>query len=149
MRKPEIERPGLNGVVVDLGAVERLEAIAAGIAKRNQAAHAAGIGKGLRLGRDLDSGRFKPGRELVQCCGVGDLPAEEARALRHRAVDHDALLAVVHPEGQQRIAPLDRLQADQPGPELPPVVERIRPEARITQTQQCHLLPPPLVIFAH
>ena len=138
VRKPEIERPGLNGVVVDLGAVKRLEPIAGGIAKRNQAAHAPRVGQRLRLGRDLDAGRFQPGGERVQRGGVRDLPAEEARAFAHRAVDHDALLAVVHPERQQRIAALDRLQADQAGAELPPVVQRIRPEARISQTQQCH-----------
>ena len=94
------------------------------------------VGQRLRLGGHLDAGLFQPGRERVQRRGIGDLPAEEARAFAHRAVDDDALLAVVHPERQQRIAALDRLQADQPGAELPPVVELVRPEPGISQTQQ-------------
>jgi hypothetical protein len=49
------------------------------------------------------------------------------------------LLAVVHPERQQRITALDRLQADEPGPELPPVFEGGRSEPCISQTEQCHL----------
>src|SRR6185369_17747179 len=73
---------------------------------------------------------------------VGDFPAEEARAVAQGAVDYDALLAVVHPERQQRIAALDRLQPDQAGPELPPVLEVGRSETGISQTQQCHRLPP-------
>jgi len=35
------------------------------------------------------------------------------------------LFAVVHPERQQRIAALDRLQADEPGTELPPIFQRV------------------------
>src|SRR6478735_6824548 len=85
---------------VDLGAVKRFEPIAAGIAKRNQPTHAPRVRKRLRFGRDVDAGRFEPGSELVQRGGVSDLPAEEACAFAHGAVDHDALLAVVHPEGQ-------------------------------------------------
>ena len=89
----------------------------------------------------VDPGLLQPGGERVQRGGVRDLPAEEARALRHRAVDDDALLAVVHPERQQRGAALHRLQADQAGAELPPVVERGRAEPGIAQSLQ-HRAPP-------
>ena len=96
MRKPEIERPGRNGV----SAILALQAVARAIAKRNQRAHPTGIGKRQRLGGHLDPGRLQPGGERVQIRRVGHLPAEEARPLGQRAVDDDALLAVVHPEGQ-------------------------------------------------
>jgi hypothetical protein len=52
------------------------------------------------------------------------------------------LLAVVHPERQQRIAALDRLQPDEASPELPPVLEVISSETGVSQTQLCHRLPP-------
>ena len=129
--------------VVDLGAVECLEPVAAGIAKRDQAGDAPCVRQRPWLGRDGDPGRFQPACELIEAGGVGDFPAEEARAFAHRTVDDDALLAVVHPERQQRIAALDGLQADQGGPELSPVLQRIRSEARVTQTQHCcHPVPP-------
>ena len=102
MRNPDIERPGLNGVSSISAAVKCLEAIAGGIPERNQAADAPRICERLRPRDNVNLGSFQPGRELIQCRGVGDLPAEEALAFRHRAVDDDALLAVVHPEGQQR-----------------------------------------------
>ena len=134
--------------VVDLGAVKRFQPVAGRIVKRNQAADAPGIGQRLRFGGDRHAGLFQPRRQRIQRRAVGNLPAEEARAFAHRAVDHDALLAVVHPERQQRIAALDRLQPDQAGPELPPVLEVIRSETGISQTQQCHRLPPLFAIFA-
>ena len=84
----------------------------------------------------------------VQRGGIGDLPAEEARApSRHRAVDDDALLAVVHPERQQRWAALHRLQADQSGPELPPIVQIGRTEPDISQSLHGHRAPPLLIFY--
>ena len=134
--------------VVDLGAVKRLQPVAGRIVERNQAADAPRIGQRLRFGRDSDAGCSSRAASASSAARVGDLPAEEARAFAHRAVDHDALLAVVHPERQQRIAALDRLQPDQAGAELPPVVEVVRAETGISQTQQCHRLPPSVAIFA-
>ena len=68
--------------------------------------------------------------------GVRAFPAEEARAFGLRTVDHDALFAIVHPERQQRVAALYRLQPDQASAELPPVVERARSEPDISQSLQ-------------
>ena len=124
--------------LVDLGAPKRLEPVAFGIAERNQPAHAPRIGKRCRLCRHLDARRFQPRRQRVERSGISHFPAEEARALPIARSITIALLAVVHPEGEQRIAALDRLQADEAGAEFPPVVERIRSEPGISQTQQCH-----------
>src|SRR6185369_4388204 len=155
---PEPERTGAESRdrssrrkrrVVDLGAVKRLQPVAGWIVKRNQAADAPGIGQRLWLGGDRHAGFFQPRRQRIQRRAVGDLPAEEARTISQGAVDHDALLAVVHPACQQRVAALDRLQSDQAGPELPPVLAVISSEAGISQTQQCHRLPPSIAIFAH
>ena len=90
--------------IVDLGAVKGFEAIARGIAKRNQPLTRLSSASVRGLGRDLDLVPFQPGRERIQRRRIGDLPAEEAFAFGQRPVDDDALLAVVHPERQQRIA---------------------------------------------
>src|SRR5262249_13623053 len=45
--------------------------------------------------------------------GVGDLPAEEGDALPAVGVDHQALLAIVHAEGEARAALVDALQAEE------------------------------------
>src|SRR5437660_8848667 len=113
---------GVEWRVVYLGAVKCLEAIARGIAKRDQPLDAAIVGQRGWFGRDLDFRVFQPRRERIQRRRVGNLPAEEALALGQRAVDDDALLAVVHPESQQRGTALHPLQPDQPGAELPPIV---------------------------
>ncbi len=154
---PEPERAGAEtrnrsarrkGRIVDLRAVKGFQPVAGRIVKRNQAADAPGIGQRLRFGGDRHAGFFQPRRQRVQRRCVRNLPAEEPRAFAHGAVDHDALLAVIHPERQQRVAALDRLQPDQAGPELPPVLEVGRSETGISQTQQCHRLPPLFAIFA-
>ncbi len=72
---------GAERRLVDLRAVKCLEAIAGGIPERNQAANAPGVRERLRLGDNLDLRSFQPGRQRVQCRRVGNLPAEEARAL--------------------------------------------------------------------
>src|SRR5262249_49468368 len=78
--------------------------------------------------------RLEPRRQRIERGAVSDLPAEEAGAVAHGAVDHDALLAVVHAEGEQRIAALHRLEAHHIGAELPPVLQRRRSEPGISQS---------------
>lgn len=127
--------------------MKRLETVAGRIPKRDQAAHPPRIGERLRLGGHGDARALEPCRQRVEGCGIRHLPAEEPRPFALRAVDHDALLAVVHPEGEQRIAALDRLQPDQAGAELPPVVERVGAEAGITETQNRHLRVSAICLF--
>jgi hypothetical protein len=133
VRKPEIwtERR-----VVDLGAEERLQPVAGGIAKRDDGRDAPRIGQPHGLGRDADLGGLESGCERIQRRGVLDLPAEETCAFGHGRIDDDALLAVVHPKRELRIAVLHRLEADQIGPELPPLRQIIRSEPGIAQSLQ-------------
>src|ERR1700730_9328702 len=130
----ETERPGaeardrtarLEWRLVDLGAVKRLQPIAGRVPKRNQRANAPLIRKRLRLGRDRDAFALQPRGERIERGRIANFPAEEARAFAHRTVDDDELLAVVHPERQQGVAALYRLQADKAGPELPPILEMV------------------------
>src|SRR5262249_18384450 len=60
-----------------------------------------------------DAGRVDARRHGVQRRGVGDLPAEEADALPAVGVDHEALLAIIHAEGEARAALVDALQAEE------------------------------------
>ena len=149
VRKPEIERPGTERRVVDLGAVKRLQPIAGGIAKRNQAANAPGIGQCLRLGRDLRLRPFPAGPRAHPARRASATSQPKKRAPSpHRAIDDDALLAVVHPECQQRIAALHRLQADQAGAELPPILEASDPNPAYPRPCNAIAVPPPPVILA-
>src|SRR5262249_37821643 len=71
---------------------------------------------------------LQPCGERIERGSVGHLPAEETRTVGNGAVDHDALLAVIHTEGEQRIAAFDRLKSEQVGAEMPPIVELVRGE---------------------
>lgn len=127
------------GASLVIGGMKRLEAVAGGVAKRDQATHPPAICERLRLRGHRDAGALQPCRQRVEGRTVGHLPAEEPCAFALGAVDHDALLAVVHPEREQRIAALDCLQPDEASAELPPVVERVGAEASISETQNRHL----------
>jgi hypothetical protein len=102
----------------------------------------------LRLGSHLDVSRFEPGRERIEGRAISHLPAKETRAIGHRSVDDDTLLAVVHPEGEQGVAALHRLQPDQRGAEQPPIVEPIRAESGISQPLQHGVSPFPNPVLA-
>src|SRR6185437_11605232 len=93
---------------VDLGAMKRLEPVAVRTMERDQAANVPRVRKRLRLCGDGDARGVEPRRQRIERRAIGDLPAEEARAVAKRAVDHHALLAVVHAESEQRIAVLNR-----------------------------------------
>ena len=121
--------------------MEDFEPVAVGIAERDQRGDAPRIGQRFRLGGDSNAHALQLRRERIERGGIRNFPAEEARAVAHRAIDHDALLAVVHPEGEQGIAALDRLEAEQGSAERPPVVELVRPEACISESFQ-HGAPP-------
>jgi len=119
---------GAERRLVDLGRVKGLQTIAGGIAKRNQPADAPGVGQRLRLGRDMNLMLFQSAASSSRpAASATSQPKKRAPSGMARSMTI-TLLAVVHPEGQQRGAALHRLQADQPGPELPPIVEIGRPE---------------------
>ena len=124
VRKPEIERPGWNGSVGRLGAMEQLEAIAERIGEHDQVLHAPFVGERARAARDLDAGGIEPRRKRVERGRVRDFPAEEADALAAVGIDDDALLAVVHAERQRATRLLSmRCRPSSCGAVVAPVVE--------------------------
>src|SRR5690348_6657084 len=125
---------GAERRLVDLRTVKGLQPVAGRIVKRDQRGDAPCVGEGAWLRRHRDARALQPRRQRLEGRVIRHLPAEKARTVAHRAIDHDALLAVIHAEGEQRIAALDRLQSHQVGAELPPVVELVRSEAGISQT---------------
>ena len=106
-------RPGLNGSVGGLGAVEDLQAVAGRVVEHDQVLDVPLLGERARAARDLGAGGLDPRREGVERGGVRDLPAEEADALAAVGVDDEPLLAVVHAEGERRTALVDALQAEE------------------------------------
>src|SRR6516165_4121107 len=86
--------------LVGLGAMKALQAVAGGIMKRDQRLDAPRIGKRRWLGGDCYARVLQSRRERIERTGILNLPAEEMGAFANRTVDDDALLAVIHPEGQ-------------------------------------------------
>src|SRR6476660_6737221 len=140
VRKPEMLRPGRNGVSSISAPQNASSRLPSG--SLNEISPRTRLASTSVAGSAIASTPAASRRARVERSGVSDFPAEETRSLGSRTVDDDPLLAVVHSEGEQRIASLDRLQADQAGAELPPVFERIRSEAGISQTQQWHRASP-------
>ena len=70
-----------------------------------------------------DAGPVQPGGEPFQRVAVGDLPAIEDGAVGAALVHQDALLAVVHAEGQGRGGGVGHLQPHDARAECAPFVE--------------------------
>ncbi len=143
VRKPEIVRPGWNAVVGDRGAVERLQPVAGRIGEADQLAHETLIGQAAGSRRTATPAASSRGAERVERGGVRDLEAEIALAVGQRAVDDQALLAVVHAEGAAGVAALDHLHAEPVGGEIGPVGQVGRADADIAEGADGHCLGPP------
>src|SRR5262244_3438765 len=107
------ERPGaeprdqaawLKRLVGNSGAMKDLQAIAGGIAERDEPCDKALVGERGGLARDGDAGALQPRRQRIECGRVLDLPAEILDAVSRGAVEHQALLAVIHAEGARPAA---------------------------------------------
>ena len=145
MRKPEIERPGLNGSLVVSGAVENLQPVAERVVEHDQVPDAALLGERARAARDLDAGLFEARGHGVERGGVRDFPAEEADALAAVLADDDALLAVVHAQREALGALVDELHPEEAGAEVRPVLQRLGADADVSETFDRHG-PPPLCL---
>src|SRR5262245_13833818 len=104
---------GLERIGGYLRAVEDFEPVTGGIVEHDQVVDVALAGERARAARNLSAGRLDARRYRVERRGVGDLPAEEADALPAVGVNHEALLAIIHAEGEARAALVDALQAEE------------------------------------
>src|SRR3954451_553630 len=77
-------------------------------------------------------------RELVERLGALDLPAVKGRAFALLGLHDDALLAVVHAEGQRVAAAVDELKAEKPGRVGAPVLELSGADPDIAKGLQIH-----------
>src|SRR4029077_9374401 len=77
-------------------------------------------------------------RDGVERGRVGDLPAEKPDALAAVGRDDDALLAVVHAEGERRARLVDALQAEQARAVARPVGQILGAHADIAQSLRTH-----------
>src|SRR6266516_2191052 len=108
VRKPEIERPGLNGslaVSAPWKISSRLpsgsESTTRSLTRRSSAS--------ARAAGNLNPGPLQPRGKIIERGGVGDLPTEESDTLAAVFTDEHALLAIVHPQREAFAAPLDEL----------------------------------------
>ena len=138
MRKPEIERPGLERVGRGFGAVKHFEPVADRIGENDQVLDAPLVGERARAARDFDAGFFEMRRQRVERGGVGDLPAVERRALVLVGMDDDALLPVVHAQSERAAALVDELHAEEAGAVSRPIVEILGADSDIAQRVEMH-----------
>ena len=95
MRKPEIERPGLNGSASGLWPMENFEPVADRIGEHDQVFHPALVGERASAAGGGNAGLVQLGGDPIERGSVRYLPAEEADTFAAVLADDDALLAVV------------------------------------------------------
>src|SRR5215471_7856371 len=105
VRKPEIERPGLNGSLVISAPWKISSRLPSGSASTSRSLTRRSSA-GARAAGDIDPGLLQPCCKAIERGGVGHLPAEERDALAAVFVDEHALLAVIHAQRQRFGAPV-------------------------------------------
>src|ERR1051326_347203 len=133
VRKPEIERPGRNGSVAVSAPWKISQPVAERVGERDQIRNWALVGQRAAAARNLDPCAFEMRRQCIECSRVGDFPAEERDALAAVGIDDDALLAVVHAEGERVARFVDALQAEEPAAVARPIVQILGADPDITQ----------------
>ena len=133
VRKPEIERPGLNGSAAVSAPWKISTRLPSGSAStiRSFTRRSSASAREPRATFTPAASSFAA--ERIERGGIRHLPAEEADARAAVLIDDDALLAVVHAEREARRALVDALQAEQLRAVVAPIVERLRANADITQ----------------
>ena len=96
-----------------LGAVKNLEPVSERIVEHDQILDVPLLGERVGAAGDLDAAIVQMRRQRVERGGVGGFPAEKTDALAAVGIDDEALLAVVHAEGERRARFVDALQAEQ------------------------------------
>src|SRR5204863_1824079 len=105
--------PGLERIGGGFCTMEALAPIAGGSVEYEQVRRMPLSGERARAAGDLGSRGFDARRDGVEGGSIRNLPAEEPDALSAVGVDHQALLAIVHAEGETRAALVDALQPEQ------------------------------------
>src|SRR6516165_1472308 len=137
VRKPEMLRPGLNGSA----AVSAPWKISSRLPPGSLSTIKSSTWRSPERARaacNLGAGRLDARRHGVKRRGVGDLPAEEGDALPAVGVDHQALLAIIHAEGEARAALVDALQAEEVFAVARPVAHVLGANPDIAQRFDAH-----------
>ena len=116
------------------GAVKNLEPVAERIVEHDQILDVPLIGERAGAAGDLDPAVVQMRRQRVERGGVGGFPAEKTDALAAVGIDDEALLAVVHAEGERRARFVDALQAEQAAAIACPVAQILGAHADIAES---------------
>src|SRR5205823_7478283 len=135
--------PGLERIGGGFCTIEDLVPIAGGIVEYDQVRHMPLSGERARAAGDLGSRGFDARRDGVEGGSIGNLPAEESDALSAVGVDHQALFAIVHTEGETRSALVDALQPEQLFAIARPVFHLLGANPDIAQRVDAHDAPQP------
>ena len=128
-RAARLERIGCR-----FGAVKNLEPVAQRIVEHDQILDAPLVGERAGAAGDFDTAVVQMRREGVERRRVGGFPAEKADAFAAICIDDDALLAVVHAEGERGARFVDALQAEKAAAIARPVAQILGAYADIAQS---------------
>src|ERR1700761_3068068 len=122
--------------------MEDLDPVADRIVEYDEIADMPFVRERPAAGGYLDAAIVETARQRIKRRTIGDLPAEEVHAITVALVDHEALLAVIHPERQRRSALVDSLQAEMARAEIRPILEGFAANPYIAQGLHAHVLSP-------
>ncbi len=113
--------PGLERLGRGLRTMKHFEPVAGRIGEYDEIGDAAFVGECAGPARDLHPMAIEMRRKGFERGRVVDLEAEEAGAFAAVGIDDEALLAVIHAQGQAGAGLVDKLHAEQPRRVLLPV----------------------------
>ena len=125
---------GLERLGGGFGAVKDFQPVAERIVEHDQILDVPLVGQRAGAVRDFDPAVVQMRGERIERRRIGDLPAEKADAFAAVGVDNDALLAVVHAEGERRARFVDALQAEKARAVARPIAQILGANADITQS---------------
>ena len=114
-------------------AVKRLEPVAGGILEAHKIRYATLVDQPPCRAAHRDATLLKPGRQRVECRGVGDFPAEKRGSAIVSRLHDQPLPLVVHPERDRGTGAIRDLQSQQARAERDPVVQIARADADVAQ----------------
>ena len=125
--RPSTETPYMpcraEWFIGDLTTVERLHTVAGRIAEGNHLSGATLVGNRRGFPPHRHAALFQTRRQRIEGRSVRDLPAEKTLSIRQAAVSDEALLAVIHAEGTDGAAAINRLEPKLAGSKTGPVIE--------------------------
>src|SRR5579871_2635096 len=124
------------------GTVKNFQTISGWIVERDQARHKALVRKLGLLTLHDNAGPLQSCGKRLNCRRVRDLPAVVIHTTGQIAIEHKALLAVIHAESARSAAAIHSFHTKAPCRQCRPIVEFLGAHAEIAECPDFHDVPP-------